>query len=104
MSQPTFTAPDLDTFCMVDALGLTVTGQHLEPERAVLQCRVREDDPWCRSCGGEGIPKGTVLRKLAHVPLGDRKSTRLNSSHVAISYAVFCLKKNTTQTRERSRS
>src|SRR5690625_6045067 len=25
----------------------------------------------------------------------DRKSTRLNSSHVAISYAVFCLKKNT---------
>src|SRR5690625_6053332 len=27
------------------------------------------------------------------VHLGDRKSTRLNSSHVAISYAVFCLKK-----------
>src|SRR5690625_6631564 len=26
----------------------------------------------------------------------DRKSTRLNSSHVAISYAVFCLKKNTS--------
>src|SRR5207253_9711357 len=25
-------------------------------------------------------------------PVGDRKSTRLNSSHVAISYAVFCLK------------
>src|SRR5690625_5717221 len=30
---------------------------------------------------------------------GDRKSTRLNSSHVAISYAVFCLKKkNVKQT------
>src|SRR5690625_6986647 len=27
---------------------------------------------------------------------GDRKSTRLNSSHVAISYAVFCLKKKNT--------
>src|SRR5437868_11337470 len=27
--------------------------------------------------------------------LGDRKSTRLNSSHVSISYAVFCLKKKT---------
>src|SRR6266496_1434338 len=27
------------------------------------------------------------------VELGDRKSTRLNSSHVEISYAVFCLKK-----------
>src|SRR5690625_6274519 len=29
--------------------------------------------------------------------LTDRKSTRLNSSHVAISYAVFCLKKKTEQ-------
>src|SRR3712207_8361930 len=28
----------------------------------------------------------------------DRKSTRLNSSHANISYAVFCLKKNKTQT------
>src|SRR5256885_10445232 len=32
----------------------------------------------------------------------DRKSTRLNSSHLVISYAVFCLKKNTTS-RPRSR-
>src|SRR5690625_5631113 len=30
--------------------------------------------------------------------VADRKSTRLNSSHVAISYAVFCLKKKTTLT------
>src|SRR5690625_6489528 len=33
-----------------------------------------------------------VLRKKLDALLGDRKSTRLNSSHVAISYAVFCLK------------
>src|SRR5207253_1923922 len=32
-----------------------------------------------------------VVRRLMQHP--DRKSTRLNSSHVAISYAVFCLKK-----------
>src|SRR5690625_6446752 len=32
-----------------------------------------------------------VLYKYSEIP--DRKSTRLNSSHVAISYAVFCLKK-----------
>src|SRR5699024_11545649 len=31
--------------------------------------------------------------------LQDRKSTRLNSSHVSISYAVFCLKKKTRPTR-----
>src|SRR5699024_11340002 len=30
--------------------------------------------------------------------LGDRKSTRLNSSHVSISYAVFCLKKKSRNT------
>src|ERR1039458_10678252 len=29
--------------------------------------------------------------------MGDRKSTRLNSSHLGISYAVFCLKKKTTK-------
>src|SRR5207253_10551130 len=33
--------------------------------------------------------------ELAERSSGDRKSTRLNSSHVAISYAVFCLKKKT---------
>src|SRR5216684_7072705 len=40
-------------------------------------------------------------RPLAHEsasPLRDRKSTRLNSSHGYISYAVFCLKKKTKQT------
>src|SRR5690625_6826670 len=33
------------------------------------------------------------LLKLEETTAKDRKSTRLNSSHVAISYAVFCLKK-----------
>src|SRR5437870_11109794 len=33
------------------------------------------------------------LPKIGESLAGDRKSTRLNSSHVAISYAVFCLKK-----------
>src|SRR6266403_4790064 len=37
-----------------------------------------------------GSPAGDCSRKL--IPR-DRKSTRLNSSHVEISYAVFCLKK-----------
>src|SRR6266542_4133608 len=32
-----------------------------------------------------------------HVPGSDRKSTRLNSSHGSISYAVFCLKKKKKQ-------
>src|SRR3989442_10069166 len=40
-------------------------------------------------CQLEGRFAGAVLA----IGLGDRKSTRLNSSHVRISYAVFCLKK-----------
>src|SRR2546427_4934029 len=43
-------------------------------------------------CGGRGLC--AVLRPLPYAVLvGDRKSTRLNSSHSQISYAVFCLKK-----------
>src|SRR5438034_8830950 len=36
-----------------------------------------------------------------HDLAGDRKSTRLNSSHTVISYAVFCLKKKKISARER---
>src|SRR5215469_10832746 len=36
---------------------------------------------------------GDDSRKANHNSVPDRKSTRLNSSHVEISYAVFCLKK-----------
>src|SRR5256885_4169549 len=39
---------------------------------------------------------GGRFRRTAGRPRGDRKSTRLNSSHLVISYAVFCLKKKTT--------
>src|SRR5699024_12313840 len=35
----------------------------------------------------------SLIRPLRFVSQQDRKSTRLNSSHVSISYAVFCLKK-----------
>src|SRR3712207_8840935 len=46
---------------------------------------------------GQLVPLAVVLRRLrgleAHVLQQDRKSTRLNSSHANISYAVFCLKK-----------
>src|SRR5262245_64201701 len=39
-------------------------------------------------------PRASPCRRLADRPSGpDRKSTRLNSSHLGISYAVFCLKK-----------
>src|SRR5271167_2079473 len=47
-----------------------------------------------RSCTGNASRvKLWELFKLQNVKDLDRKSTRLNSSHVSISYAVFCLKK-----------
>src|SRR5206468_7521148 len=46
--------------------------------------------------GGRGRP-GDIRREGA--ALRDRKSTRLNSSHDQISYAVFCLKKKQMKTR-----
>src|SRR3989442_3366282 len=53
-----------------------------------------------RGDGAPGLP-GLARRRTGHdtgrgrreAVLRDRKSTRLNSSHVRISYAVFCLKK-----------
>src|SRR3712207_7367763 len=40
-----------------------------------------------------GIPSNVAIQAMYSPPGRDRKSTRLNSSHANISYAVFCLKK-----------
>src|SRR3712207_7616411 len=53
--------------------------------------------------GATSYEYGTVFTEVVGLAVGrpqtdkvgDRKSTRLNSSHANISYAVFCLKKNT---------
>src|SRR5205814_9481018 len=53
-----------------------------------LQCRVRHQ------LHHLGVPDEICkVRLRARNAEGDRKSTRLNSSHLGISYAVFCLKK-----------
>src|SRR5437868_11979558 len=52
--------------------------------------------PICTSCGppgARGRRSPSARRGRADGLRRDRKSTRLNSSHVSISYAVFCLKK-----------
>src|SRR3712207_8452249 len=47
--------------------------------------------------GGGTVELAVVLAELGEA-LADRKSTRLNSSHANISYAVFCLKKKKNNT------
>jgi len=71
----TFADPDLTTFCRLDDLGLQAVGQRLEPDRAVLACRVVDDDGWCRRCGCPGVARDSVVRRLAHEPLGWRPTT-----------------------------
>jgi len=73
----TFADPDVTTFARLDGLGLRVTGQFLEPDRTVLECRVVGDDPDCRRCGGQGAPRDSVMRRLAHEPMGWRPTILL---------------------------
>src|SRR5688572_16940337 len=78
-----------------------------ERERAAIEAQIARDQPieqalaaasaalsGLSSCAGVVMAPKRELRvkQLNFVPL-DRKSTRLNSSHSQISYAVFCLKK-----------
>src|SRR5437899_9602263 len=64
--------------------------------RGTLQ--VGSDAPDVRLVALDGIDRFHIRERLGRRPLvlafgRDRKSTRLNSSHLGISYAVFCLKK-----------
>ncbi|MGH3847480.1 MAG: ISL3 family transposase [Pseudonocardiaceae bacterium] len=70
-----FACADLTTFCRLDELGLEVTGQRMDPDRAVLACRVTDEDRWCRCCGEQGAVRDTVTRQLAHEPFGWRPTT-----------------------------
>src|SRR5437773_4901186 len=53
------------------------------------------DHHWCDRGGRPRSAGGIDLVAPADEGALDRKSTRLNSSHITISYAVFCLKKKT---------
>src|SRR5438034_9212162 len=77
---------EIYTLSLHDALPICALRLRLEPlVNAVV---------W-RTCGRSGIPWPQQLLAL------DRKSTRLNSSHTVISYAVFCLKKKKKKTNKR---
>src|SRR5688572_33145175 len=74
---------EIYTLSLHDALPISVVGHRRPPHRA----RELIDGPVL-------VEVRAAVRTVAHVLLDlDRKSTRLNSSHSQISYAVFCLKK-----------
>src|SRR5207253_10631843 len=67
-------------------------GRHIHHGEARLErtLLVRQQPRSCERTGDGRLPGEGLVQKLL-VNEEDRKSTRLNSSHVAISYAVFCL-------------
>jgi len=48
----TFAALCLITFCRLAVLGLEAVGQRLDPDRAVIECRIVGGDPWWRKFSG----------------------------------------------------
>src|SRR5690625_5322621 len=75
-------------------LSAQVRVEEPDPELAV---RLRVDFYADDDCETESAAAGEEQIETS-IGLRDRKSTRLNSSHVAISYAVFCLKKKKQET------
>src|SRR2546422_4322886 len=80
---------EIYTLSLHDAL--PISGRNASEARAGLESEVVDADP----PAGGGRPRGQGRNRPAPVSIQDRKSTRLNSSHGYISYAVFCLKKKT---------
>src|SRR3712207_7223592 len=63
------------------------------PSSALLELIGGGEDAEIRHLG-QAIKDGVTAERISEAPRpSDRKSTRLNSSHANISYAVFCLKK-----------
>src|SRR3712207_8681629 len=71
-------------------VGLDVAGHHRGVPTAHVLAEQPPQPPVVRPHGDGDADSGPHQ-------FGDRKSTRLNSSHANISYAVFCLKKKTKQ-------
>ena len=71
--ETTFTSPDLTTFLGLDSLGLTAVGQHLTANRAVIEYRmpIGFEDPFCRSCGAQGVAHGYVTVIIDLTPVRD---------------------------------
>src|SRR5262245_63118280 len=59
------------------------------------------DRPVVRDLSGQAL--ALLSARRGRRTARDRKSTRLNSSHLGISYAVFCLKKKTTKQMKNTR-
>lgn len=77
MHNLTFSSPDLSSFCQLNKLGLVATGQRLCERLTVIECRFTKAPEPCPKCGASGVSRGTVGRRLAHAPYGQRPTKLL---------------------------
>lgn len=71
LSNATFCCPGLDSFCLLDRLGLTATGQYVRDEHAVLECRVLEPDHCATSAAAGARHWARHVTPNPPVPLGE---------------------------------
>src|SRR5438445_5658904 len=84
------------TLSLHDALPISTGESAIESLRVFARMRQMNDPPQ-PSPGAPQSGQAMIWFGAPGEGCGDRKSTRLNSSHANISYAVFCLKKKTTE-------
>src|SRR5438045_9579081 len=65
----------------------------ISPPRPVIWCKSSDGTAKNQTCQDQGPLTLERSKGVDEEISADRKSTRLNSSHLGISYAVFCLKK-----------
>src|SRR5207249_10017154 len=95
-TRPALTSPY--TLSLHDALPISSGVSTPIESLAARATQTSYPDSSHRSCSSDSIlsrGEGGSAASCATVSARDRKSTRLNSSHVSISYAVFCLQKKT---------
>src|SRR3712207_9077046 len=81
---------EIYTLSLHDALPILFVVERVDAGARLRQFLVVEDE---RGRMGRDALAGADAQVLVDLDAVDRKSTRLNSSHANISYAVFCLKK-----------
>src|SRR5947199_2295908 len=85
---------EMHTLSLHDALPILASNSRILGSRALINlhqaiCKIRTTKFFL-------LRRDDVGKLVSRLPTADRKSTRLNSSHLGISYAVFCLKKKTS--------
>src|SRR5690606_41823693 len=92
------TTSEIYTLSLHDALPISSSFNHFEEPNIQTKIQNSSSEKIVNEYDNAIRYNDYIVRNI--INLADRKSTRLNSSHVKISYAVFCLKKKKVKTKE----